>query len=500
MIAFLRLVLVFWFLAACLLQGQPNRGTRIDVQTAGIPSDGRENASPALSRLIDANPSAAFYFGPGTYRLHNVGVDHPGLQLRHFSGSIVMAKGASFVCDTEDTQAGQCVWILDARRATFENLSITYLKPNILPLERKAATANALLVQSSDNVRFVNTTVLGSTGSGIWNTDSLGLRFEGVTRISDTTADGLHFENTGPAMVENLVTNNTGDDAVGATNIASKNLNCGLTIQKAMIQNSRSRGIAVAGACNAKFFEITIKGTANSAIAAVEDRVIQSRISTHVSFQNVVVDGAGTLQSAIHGNGYCIDISHSTDVTVSNVTCNGSPDDGVFVYDGARSILVEKVILKHPGNNGFQTANANNVQFLDDTVSGAVNNGFDIESSSAVTVRRCQSIDSGGYGFFHSGSANVSETDLTSQNASMTAKHGRAWWAENMSGSISAESLTVVDDRAKASGYIVGDDNLKGNALVVKNLTFRIAHGKGSIDTKGKTATYSQPKFPAHSN
>lgn len=461
-----------------------------DVQAAGIKADGSTNDTPALQKLINSNLSGTFYFAPGTYKLHNSGVNTPGLELSGFSGSIIMAKGASFACDTASTNSGQCIWVVSSNGASFQNLTITYTNAGSLPLARTSSTGNALLVENSSNISFLNTTIVGSSGSGIWNTNSTNISYNGTTTISNTTADGLHFENVGSGTVANLITNLTGDDALGVTNIAASNPNCGLTVASAQITNSRSRGIAAVGACTAVFTNVVINGTANSALAANQDTTISSRVTSNITFNNVVASNVGTVSSTIGGNKYCIDIGASNYVTAFNVTCNGSKDDGVFVYANANNAVVQDVVLNTPGNNGFQTGGATNVSFIDDQAIGAVNNGFDIESGTNVTLRNCQARNSGGYGFYHSRSSNVTESGIVSQDSATTGASHRAWWAESMSGPINVSGLTVVDDRSAAEGYILGDYNLGGHALVVNSLVFQIAHGSGTVQKNDSSASY----------
>jgi hypothetical protein len=472
-----------------LAQSTPTPET--DVEAAGAKADGTTIVSSILQEMINSNPSGTFYFAPGVYRLHNQGVNRPGLTLRNFSGTIIMAKGAEFACDTENTQAGQCIWIIHSRGAAFRDLTITYKDPQLLPMPRASATSNALLVEDSHNISFLNTTIIGSTGSGIWNTNSTGIRYEGTTTVRDTTADGIHFENVGSGFLGNLITNVTGDDAIGVTNVSLSNPNCGLTVAQAQITDSRSRGIAAVGACDALFSNIVINGTANSAIASVNDLSINSRTSTNVKFMNVVANGVGTVKSAIKGNGYCVDVSHSSHVSVVDANCSGSRDDGVFVYDGADDVMIQKVVLKQPGNNGFQTSGAMNVTLVDDEVIGARKNGYDIEASSNVTLQNCQTTDAGGYGFYHSRSSHVIESNLFAKNSATTSGNHRAWWAESISGPVTVNGVSIVDDRKPALGYVIGDYDLTGHALQVNGVSFQIAHGAGSIEKSDNSASYS---------
>jgi hypothetical protein len=486
--------LVLALLTTCLQPysvAQSKPASRTDVKAAGVKADGTTVVSSILQQMINSNNSGTFYFPPGVYRLHNQGVDRPGLTLRDFSGTVILAKGAAFACDTEDTQAGQCIWIIHSNGATFQDLTITYKDPKLLPMARTSATSNALLVEDSHNIKFLNTTIIGSTGSGIWNTNSTDIKYEGITTIKDTTADGIHFENIGSGVLANLITNNTGDDAIGVTNIATSTPNCGLAVSQSQITNSHSRGIAAVGACDAAFSNVVINGTANSAIASVNDFAINSRSSTNIKFANVVANGVATVKSTIGGDGYCVDINHSSHVSVINVNCSGSRGDGVFVYDGADNVQIQKVVLKDPGNNGFQTSGAANVTLADDQVMGARKNGYDIEASHDITLQNCQTTDAGGYGFYHSRSSRVIESNLIAKNSATTSGNHRAWWAESISGPVTASGVSIVDDRSPAKGYLIGDYNLIGHPLAVKGVVFQIAHGTGSVEKSDDSASYS---------
>ncbi len=199
----------------------------------------------------------------------------------------------------------------------------------------------------------------------------------------------------------------------------------------------------------------------------------------------------GTVKSTIRGNGYCIDVGGSSHVSVVNVNCSGSRDDGVFIYDGANDVVIQKVVLKQPGNNGFQTSGAMNVTLADDQVFAARNNGYDIEASSNVTLRNCQTTDAGEYGFYHARSSRVIESELFAKNPSTTSGNHRAWWAESISGPVTGNGVLIVDDRNPALGYVIGDYDLTGHALDVKGIVFHIAHGTGSIEKSDNSASYS---------
>lgn len=429
----------------------------VNMHTAGARGDGVTDDSPFLQNYIAHHSGASLYFPAGTYVLHNPHPNQAGLEFRGFSGKVRMDPAASFACDTATPNAGQCVWLIASKGANFENLTITYLAASSLPLPRQQAANNALLVEQAKNVTFLNTTIIGSTGSGIWNTDSTNLSFIGLTTIRNTSADGMHFENVGTGVVVNLSTENTGDDGLAVTNIQKDNPNCGFAADQITIRTSHARGIATAGACNASFSNVTIENTAYSAIAVTQDPEIESRQSTDVSISHAQVTGAGSL-AGYNGNKFCIDIANSQQVHVTDVSCDQTADDGVMIYNHAANVDIEGVTLTSSGNNGFQTTDgATYVSFLNDQATDSHQNGFDVESSQHVSLQNCQTANSGGYGFFHSATSDLNETQLISSNASTQQDHHRAWWAESMSGPVSVAGLFIRDNQNTATGYVIGD-------------------------------------------
>ena len=467
----------------------------IDVRVAGVKGDGVTNDSPGLSALIAAHPKATFYFPTGTYVLHNPEINRPGLKLEGFSGTIRMAADARFACDNATAHAGQCIWVTDSRGASFENLSITYLDAAALPLPRRVAASNALLVENSRDLRFSNTTVFAATGSGIWNSNDIGIVFDGHTVIRNTSADGIHFENVGQGSISNLATTNTGDDALAVTNIQQDGPNCGFKANRVTIENSRARGIATAGACDASFTGIEIDGTANTAIAVTQDREIHSRRSSNVLVSGATVRRAGRLHREA-GTDNCVEVASSTQVVIQQVNCQDSAGDGVMIYGHADNVTVQDVRVISSGNNGFQTAeNASNVNFLRDHAQDSGQNGFDIEVSDRVDLEDCTTEDSSSYGFYHSRSSAITEKDLTASNAAKHDPNHRAWWAENLTGFISVDGLAVADAQDICTGFTIGDYANSG-AVTLKRIEFRLSHGTYSMQPGPSSHYFRQTHGP----
>ena len=298
-------------------------------------------------------------------------------------------------------------------------------------------------------------------------------------------------------MVADLHTEETGDDAIGATNIAERDPRCGLLVSSAEIRNSHSRGVAVAGACNATFTHLHIVGTANSGVAVVQDRSIHSRTPTNVRFAGALIEDVGTLPG-VPGNKHCVDVGKASHVSASDIWCNHIADTGVSIYNKSVDIAMENVHVTSAGNNGFQSVGSNDVRFLKDRVTGAFGNGFDIEGSANVTVQDCAGDTLAGYGFYHSGSSHVTESSLAVRNAAVSKGNHRAWWAEEMVSATSVHGLTVTDDQSVATGYVVGDAGDRAAPVRMEELVFDVRHGRPSIQPSSPDSLYvpGGPKPP----
>jgi hypothetical protein len=85
----------------------------------------------------------------------------------------------------------------------------------------------------------------------------------------------------------------------------------------------------------------------------------------------------------------------------------------------------------------------------------------------------------------------VIESNLFAKNSATTSGHHRAWWAESISGPVTANGVSIVDDRNPALGYVIGDFDLAGHPLQVNGVVFQIAHGSGSVEKSASSASYS---------
>ncbi|HTZ59673.1 MAG TPA: glycosyl hydrolase family 28-related protein, partial [Acidobacteriaceae bacterium] len=445
--------------------------TTINVMLDGATGNGATNDSPALQSIVSTNPNATIYFPAGQYVLDNPSLNQPGLLFSGFHGTAIMASGARFLCDTATTSAGQCIYVLNSSNATFDNFRVGYLDEQNLPLSRNNATNNAILVENSTTVAFNNTTVEASTGSGIWVTGSTNISFLSGTSVSNTAADGLHFENVGNAVVDGYTAHNTGDDALSATNISATNPNCGLNATNIQIFDSASRGIAVAGACGSAFSNFYIENTANSGLGIGQDATINSLVPANSTFSNGTVVNAGHYPSSISSSKDCIDVSLSTSTKVSNVECSNPMIDGLFVFDGADQVTVSGVTVDAAANVGFQAVDSTNVSLSNTVNRNSVNAGYALQQMQGGSITGAATCSSGEYGFYHSAATTLTETNLMSYDAAENDSNHRVWWAENSSQQISVNGISVLDDQTHTAPDVVGGATDPAGSITVNGIT-----------------------------
>lgn len=431
--------------------------TTINVLQHGAVGNGTTNDTAVIQSLIDANPYGTIYFPMGLYLLNNHGLTQHGLSFIGFHGTAIMQAGARFLCDTiASSLAGLCIDIADSSNATFDNFRIGYIGGSALPWARNSAGNGAMLVIASQNITFQNTRVETSPGSGIWVTDSTGIHFTG-TMVTYTSADGLHFENDGSSTVNGYYALVTGDDALSSTNESYGTVNCGLTATNIQIHESLSTGIAVRGGCGAKISNFYIDTTANSGIGTGQDPNFGTRVPTNNTFSDGIILNSGRYSSPVVSGKDCIDISLATNTTVNSVNCVYPLQAGVFVDNGASAITLDGVSVDAAPQGSFVVADATNVWFKNTVSRGTPGSGYALMTGYVGgSMSGDTSCDSGGYNFYHAGSSNISESNLTSYDSSMNSSLHRAWWAENGVKNISLDGLSLYDDHS-ASPIIVGE-------------------------------------------
>ena len=431
----------------------------------GAAGNGSTDDSGAIQSIIDSHPNETIYFPLGLYRLHND--NGPGLQFSNFHGTAIMQNGARFLCDTIATPAaGTCIRIVNSSSATFGNFDIGYIGDSALPFVRSDAGNTAMLVEDSQSITLNNTTIEHSPGPGIWVDTSTNIQFLGGTSVNNTTADGLHFENAGSAVVNNYFSQNTGDDALEWNNTSTGTVNCGLTASNIQIYRSLSSGIAVRGGCGATFSNFYVDTTANSGLMVGQDNNFTTDVPKNNVFTNGKVLSSGRFSSPVVSAKDCIDVATSQGATFNNIECVYPLEDGANVNGNATDVTLNGVTVDAAPNVGFAVGPAKNV-WLTNTISRrSAGGGYVFIGASGGSVTGAYSCNSGSYGYYHAASSNLAESNLFSYDSSEGNSSNRAWWAENGSSSISLNGIKLLDDKTR-NPIVVGE--VGGNGSITIN-------------------------------
>jgi hypothetical protein len=451
----------------------------VNIRSYGASGTGAAIDGPAIARALTANPTGQIYFPAGAYLLDNRGARHFGVTIGpSFHGTLRFAAGARLVCNTADRTAAQCVRFAGAKDIHVEGMTVGYRDKSQLPLIRTALSPdNAIIVEEgSSDISFLNTTVEASPGSGIWITDSVRIHYKN-TAITNTSADGIHFENCLDCGTDGTSTDNTGDDAIAFTNVAKVNPSCGGYAYNSRITNSRADGISVAGACGITVRGFEVQRTAYNCVGS--DRYGNS--PHNIAFSNgtcrdngngKVLPAAGTT-----GNLDAITISNSTAVTLDGILIDSPGNDGVFIENSSTSISLLSVTVRSARNVGFQTTSVSGITMKDVVASASNSHDFSLQLCANCQFSDIKSDHAGADGVYTSGLAdakfsNVKITDARGGDAHL------AWITEHDLGPVEVNGLTVIDDQAKPTGYVVGDYNNGSHPNVVYNIKASIPNGK----------------------
>jgi hypothetical protein len=437
----------------------------LNVLQMGAVGDGTANDTGVIQSIVDSNPNSTIYFPMALYLLHNE--NQPGLQFSNFHGTAIMQSGARFLCDTIATPtAGSCIKIVNSSNVTLGNFDIGYIGDSALPFPVSGAGNTAMLVEGSQNVTLNNTTIEHSPGPGIWVDTSTNVQFLGGTSVNNTSADGLHFDNVGSAVVNGYFSQNTGDDALGWDNDSTADVNCGLNASNIQIYRSLSSGIAVHGGCGATFSNFYIDTTANSGLMVGQNPNSDTLVPRSNTFTNGKVLSSGRYNSPIVSGKDCIDVTTSQGATFNNVACVYPLIDGASINGSATDVTLNGVTVDAAPNVGFAVGSATNV-WLTNTISrNSVGGGYVFIGANRGSVSGSFACNSGGYGYYHAETSNLAESDLTSYDSSEGNSSNRAWWAENGSSNMSLNGMLLVDDKT-SNPIVVGDAS--GNGTITIN-------------------------------
>ena len=427
------------------------------VKGNGTTADGT-----AIATLLTNNPTRDFRFPTATYLLNNsagaTGLNIPAA----YSGKLTFEAGAKLTCNTATTSAGACVVVATgSTNLQAVDLDIAYVgqSATAAPLTRANSTQFAFVTSGTANgLKLINPTVESSTGPCIWITNSVGVTVQNA-KVSNCTADGIHFENDSSVTLDGLWTTNTLDDALGTTNLSSSSGLCGGSFSNIHILNGYARGISVIGSCNYQFsnFEITNTGAAGILVASQTSY----RRPANIHFVNgIITNGSSLAPSSGVADQNGLEVGAADYVKFSNVKVMTQTGNGVYISASPTHLSYSNITIESPTGSGFQ-----------------------VVTGSQIDVSNVRVDKSPSYSFFIGQASDFTGSQLTSYDAyyGTTGALDRALWVSTSAGPVSVNGLNVYDDQATPTGNVVGGDTNTGYPVLVSGINGNVTHGKLSV-------------------
>lgn len=412
----------------------------------------------SLQSFISANNGATISIPAGNYLLSNA-KSASGLSLNGFTGELDFAAGAKLLCNTTTVSAGWCVNIQNSTNLVIRGIWVGYSSEAGLPLPRASATNGAMQIWNCSNVSVYSPHIDASTGLGLIFGASTNVNVN-QAQVLNTTADGLSFINDSAATLNGLYASKTGDDGLSVINYAFYGNNTGFTGTNIQSYGSAARGISVPGQSNVSISNFYVANAAKSGIITQTDFAFDTRRPSKVSWSNGTIVSSGL---------YGIQTDAADNVSYSNVKVSSSGAGGWYACTSACNNIsgTNLSFTLGGGGSGFYL--------------GAVNTG----QFSGISIS-----DNPTYGFYITGSSNVTFANLQVTDVSQKDSLGRAWWAESNTGSIAVNGLLVVDNQSTPTGYVVGEYENNLGPVIVTNISGEITSGQLSIQQTSSDATF----------
>jgi hypothetical protein len=430
----------------------------VNVTALGAHADGTDSVATtaAFQKAFASDPEAEITVPPGSYLIDNA--DGP-LTITNFSGRLVFQGNAKLIFTT-NTNGG--LLFVGGSGAIITGLRATYATP---PSVRKSPNEELKFSRTSDTI-LTDTVVENSPAAGILFYGSTNPSVTNAT-VLNSLADGLNFSNCQDARVTHLLTYNTGDDGLAFVNYDDSPNLVGGVAEDIVINNSKARGIAIAGQSNVTVNGFHIQNTSSSGLLVAKDTANHSRIPSRVLIANGDIFNAGTLEPLV-GNQYGIEFNSQGSVTFRNIAVFRSGNSG----------------LSGTAPNG--TVTVNNVS-VNSPLRGL---GFLFFRTQVVEVTESIADNTPSYGLLSLESNKVTVTGLTVMNAGGRDPLKRAVWFEDTH-EISAYSIHIVSDVGTAGtiGCYTHQEYAPSSGSV-KALDFTV-NGKPSVENSCPNVSFT---------
>jgi hypothetical protein len=312
------------------------------------PSVGRGTPAPDSTYALQAQLDA---LKPGGYlKLDSKTYEHRGVIRLRVPDVRIDGSGATFQATNDETSSVQ----ITADGVQLTNLTLT------APTEGKrwSDLDQQKLVLSGDRDTVTHVSIVGSAAGGIFVDDARDFKIEDVS-ITGTRADGIHM--TGGSrngVVDNVRTDQTGDDAVAVVSYESDAEPCrDIQVNHVTVASTRwGRGIAIVGGRNVSIRDFSVANTSAAGIyVASEGNPYYTDSVESVTVSNGTVTGANRNPDVVHGAllvtagnaGEYVRSVQISNVNISATSASAKRNVGIVVGEGSiDSIFLRDITIR----------------------------------------------------------------------------------------------------------------------------------------------------------
>ncbi|SEA48886.1 MULTISPECIES: right-handed parallel beta-helix repeat-containing protein [unclassified Mycobacterium] len=247
---------------------------------------------------------------------------HSGILQITVSGLTINGNGATLQATNDATSAVEIL----ADHVTMSNLT---LGANLTGPRYYADEQHKLLIKGN-YATVSNVTINGAAGAGIYVLGAGWFNLTGIT-VNNSRADGISM--TGGAhdgVVNNPVTNSTGDDGVSVVSyIADGTICSNITINNPIVNGTTwGRGVTVVGGQNITYNNIKVSNTNGAGVYIASEPSYNTMGVSNIIVNGGTVTGANYNSGVVHGAilVYAGNTGQpATGVTIENLSVTGTP-------------------------------------------------------------------------------------------------------------------------------------------------------------------------------
>ena len=313
--------------------------------------------------------------------------DNSRVTIQKFGGRITFLPGARLVF-TDPTERG--VVFEGGQGAIVEGWNSVF---RTMPAARHLA-GECVACYGTIDMLFRNSRIDGSAGAGLLFGECVRPSVEGAT-ITNTRADGLHFNNCQEARAFNIITMHTGDDGLAFVNYENKEDYWGGMAVNVRVCDAEARGISVVGQRGVVVSNFYVDTTQGPGLIVAQELSYNTRVPHDVRFSNGIVKDAGAISGGPSPKSGIFLNKVGENVEINDVRIVAPGFRGIeFLYgDNARQVRVSDVYIKDAASEGVFASEQTEI-FLDDiVVDGSKGVGFVFQDNYRISYGRLVSIN-----------------------------------------------------------------------------------------------------------